>query len=86
VEFFSDGSIRGILVLAGIILAMFGTYLCLIYLSNQSIRRMGSRARNPEEACPPPRVFTRARWAIPILIAVAGSLFGLLVWMSGIGK
>jgi hypothetical protein len=85
-ELLSDGSIRGILILVGVILAMFGLYFFMIYLSNQSIRRMGRRRRNGAEATPPPRVFTRARWAIPILITVAGSLFGLLVCMRGIGK
>jgi hypothetical protein len=86
VEFFSDGSIRGILILAGIVLGLFGVYFYIIYLSNQSIKRMGRRRRNGAKPPPPPAIFTRARWAIPILIVVAGSLFGLLVCMRGIGK
>ncbi|MFC1654352.1 hypothetical protein ACFL2F_00990 [Myxococcota bacterium] len=85
-EFLSDGSIRGILILVGIILALFGLYLLTVYLSNQSIKRMARRNRNGANPAPPPRIFTRARWAIPILIAVAGSLFGLLVCMRSIGK
>lgn len=85
-EFFSDGSIRGILILAGIVLALFGVYFYMIYLSNQSIRRMARRRRDGAASPPPPRIFTRARWAIPALIVVAGSLIGLLVCMRGIGK
>ena len=85
-EFLSDGSIRGILILAGIVLALFGVYFYMIYLSNQSIRRMARRRRDGAQAPPPPKIFTRARWAIPILIVVAGSLLGLLVCMRGIGK
>ena len=80
-EFLSDGSIRGILILAGIVLALFGVYFYMIYLSNQSIKRMARRSRNGLKAPPPPRIFTRARWAIPILILAAGSLLGLLVCM-----
>jgi uncharacterized membrane protein SpoIIM required for sporulation len=86
VEFLSDGSIRGILILAGIVMGLFGVYLYIVYLSNQAIRRMGRRSRDGAKEPPPPGVFTKARWAIPILIAVAGSLFGLLVCMTGIGK
>jgi hypothetical protein len=86
VEFLSDGSIRGILVLAGIVLALFGVYFYMIYLSNQSIKRMARRGRNGALKKPPPKIFTRARWAIPILILVAGSLLGLLVCMRSIGK
>ena len=85
-EFLSDGSIRGILVLVGIILALFGVYFLTVYLSNRSIRRMAKRSREGAAPPPPPRIFTQARWAIPILIAVAGSLFGLLVCMRGIGR
>lgn len=85
-EFLSDGSIRGILILVGIILALFGVYFLTMYLSNQSIKRMARRSRDGAKNPPPPRIFTQARWAIPILIAVAGSLFGLLVCMRGIGK
>ena len=85
-EFLSDGSIRGILILAGVVLALFGVYFYMIYLSNQSIRRMARRSRDGARVPPPPRIFTRARWAIPILIVVAGSLLGLLVCMRGIGK
>jgi hypothetical protein len=86
VEFLSDGSIRGILILAGIVLALFGVYFYMIYLSNQSIKRMARRSRNGDLKTPPPKIFTRARWAIPILILVAGSLLGLLVCMRSIGK
>ena len=85
-EFLSDGSIRGILILAGVVLALFGVYFYTIYLSNQSIKRMARRSRNGAKVTAPPRIFTKARWAIPILIAVAGSLFGLLVCMRSIGK
>lgn len=85
-EFLSDGSIRGILILAGIVLALFGVYFYMIYLSNQSIRRMARRRRDGAPTAPPPRILTRARWAIPILILVAGGLLGLLVCMRGIGK
>ena len=84
-EFLSDGSVRGLLILAGIVLALFGVYLSCVYLSNQSIKRMARRSRS-EAKEPPPKIFTQARWAIPILLAVAGSLFGLLVCMRGIGK
>lgn len=84
-EFLSDGSIRGILILAGIVLALFGVYFYMIYLSNQSIKRMARRGREAARQ-PLPRIFTRARWAIPVLIVVAGSLLGLLVCMRGIGK
>lgn len=84
-EFLSDGSIRGILILAGIVLALFGVYFYMIYLSNQSIKRTARRDRGAARQ-PPPKIFTRARWAIPILILVAGSLLGLLVCMRSIGK
>ena len=84
-EFLSDGSIRGILILAGIVLALFGVYFYMIYLSNQSIKRMTRRGRDAAGQ-PPPKIFTRARWAIPILVLVAGSLLGLLVCMRSIGK
>jgi hypothetical protein len=46
VEFLSDGSIRGILILAGIVMGLFGVYLYIVYLSNQAIRRMGRRSRD----------------------------------------
>ena len=85
-EFLSDGSIRGILILVGIVLALFGVYFYIIYLSNQSIKRMARRSRNGAKETPPPGIFTKARWAIPILIIVAGSLLGLLVCMRSIGK
>jgi hypothetical protein len=86
VDFLSDGSIRVILILAGIVLALFGLYFYMVYLSNQSVRRMAQRRRDGAPVPPPPRIFTRARWAIPILIIVAGGLLGLLVCMRSIGK
>ena len=85
-EFLSDGPIRGILILVGIILALFGVYLLTVYLSNQSIKRMARRRRDGANPPSAPKILTQARWAIPILIVVAGSLFGLLVCMRGIGK
>lgn len=81
-EFLSDDSVQRILVVLGVVLLLFGAYLLMVYLTNQSIRKLAQRAR--VEAAIPKRgkLFTQARWIIAIMLALIGGLFGLLVFIT----
>ncbi|MBN2497960.1 MAG: hypothetical protein JXR96_25425 [Deltaproteobacteria bacterium] len=44
-DFLADKSVQGILVVAGIILGMFGLYFFFTVMSNRSIRSLAERMR-----------------------------------------
>ena len=81
-DFLSDGSVRGLLVVMGIVLLLFAAYFGMVYLSNQSLRKLGERKlalRRSEDPPPASRLYTQARWVVLILLGVMGGLCGLLV-------
>ena len=81
-EFLSDDSVQGILVILGVVIMLFGAYLVMVYLSNQSIRKLAQRARVTAAVPSRGRLFTQARWIIAIMLALIAGLIGLLVFIT----
>jgi hypothetical protein len=85
-EFLSDDSVHGILIILGVVILLFGAYLLMVYLSNQSIKKLAERAHIQTSAPPRGRLFTQARWVIAIMLALIGGLFGLLVYITSVSR
>jgi hypothetical protein len=85
-EFLSDDSVRGILIILGVVILLFGAYLLMVYLSNQSIKKLAERARIQATTPPRGRLFTQARWVIAIMLALIGGIFGLLVYITSVSR
>jgi uncharacterized membrane protein len=85
-EFLSDDSVHGILIILGVVILLFGAYLLMVYLSNQSIRKLAERTRVQASTPTRGRLFTQARWVIAIMLALIGGLFGLLLYISSVSR
>ncbi len=85
-EFLSDDSVRGILIILGVVILLFGAYLLMVYMSNQSIKKLAQRVRVEASMPTRGRLFTQARWIIAIMLALIGGIFGLLVFITSASR
>ncbi len=90
-EFLLDNSsIRRLLVLFGVVLALYAGYFVVVFLSNQAMLRLRGRKKNThrfsgagnEQNYQVASLLNQPGVVMGILLAAVVGLFGLLLWMT----